>query len=206
MVVTFRQGVLGYQSLETVSVSGKVRSLGSPYPAGKYYGVTVNTRRFVVFRNGGVYRPWGAKTATFAHPHHLTTLIGNTGRTSTPTTYCGIPNRRYVACDTESHQYTLQMHNLNGTLVAHTSNYHAPYRLAPAVLAGSTYWLTPAPSQRLRQLTTSGVLTQSKRRYAEDGPIRAFHRIIVGALGKTALLSLTSANSTPTVLVAPRGS
>ena len=195
----------GVRGLETVSMAGKVRSLGDPFPHAAY-AVAVNTHRYVAYAPYGQGRPWGARTATFAHPHHLTTLIGNSGPTSTPDTYCGIPNRNYVACDTDSHRYRLQMYDLGGKLVAHTGNYDGLYGAAPAVLAGSTYWLTQAPQQRLRQLTTAGQLTQSKRRFATSGPVRAFHRIIVGAPGKTALLAVTSARSAPVVLVAPKGS
>jgi WD40 repeat protein len=206
LVAKSRKGRVGNQKLETVSMSGTVRSLGSPYPPGTSYRVTVNTHRWVAFRNGGEARPWGAKTATFAHPRHVTTLIGSRGRGSTPTTYCGAPGPHFVACDTDSHQYQLQMHKFNGKLAAHTGDFDANYQPAPAVSARSTFWLTQAPDQQLRQLSASGTVTHSTQMFADDGPIAAFHKIVVGDPEETTLFTVKSATAKPTVLVPPTSS
>jgi hypothetical protein len=201
LVVTSAKRRTGYQKLETVSLSGTVRSLPDPYPPGSSYGVTVNASRYVAFRDGGVSRPWGAKTATFAHPGHITTLIGNRGVTSTPTTVCGVPSAHFVACDTESNGYRLQTYNLDGRLIAHTGAYESDYSPAPVAVANSTFWLTMAPNSQLEELARSGEVTGSTRTFADDGPMLAFHKIVVDSLDQTALLEVKSATSKPTVLV-----
>lgn len=199
LLVTSKAGKTGYQDLETVSTSGTITSLGNPFPAGRSYRVTVNAHRYVAFSIGGS-KPRGVRTATFDDPGQVTTVMRSTGRASAAITYCGVPTAHFVACDTDSNRYALQIRNLDGKLVAHSSNFDAPFLPAPAMLNGTAFWLTHNPHGQLRQMSKSGAVTHSTRNFATNGPIRAFNRIVVDSPRRTTLLETKSASSKPTVL------
>lgn len=203
LIIQARQDEAGYHNLATVSLSGTVTSLGSPFPSGSHYNVTVNAHRYVAYVIDGS-RPRGVRTATFAHPGQITTVMRSNGRSSAPMTYCGVPSARFIACDTDSNRYALQIRSLSGKLVASTSRFDGLYQ-RPAMVAGSAYWLTQTPRSRLRQLTSAGTVTTSTREFANDDPISAFHEVILGARGKTALLALKSATAKPTLIVTAKG-
>jgi hypothetical protein len=179
--------------LNDVAVDGSVTSLGSPFPAGQTYLLSVDSAGFVAYAYDGGQRD-GIRSGSFTRPHRIRTLL----KPGNDSAECGRPTTSYVACEVDAKTPVVRLYNLNGGVKAH-SEVCGTSNIVPVAIGEAMAWIGCAPHY-LYELRPGATVTRSAGTYADVPAISALGEIIVSSPSRQALIALTNATAQPHTL------